>query len=290
MVLLLTALAASAFDAGIRAVRPMHVCAVGVATGGRHTHLLRMASDGTRDALKQSLICSARGFRSAQEEWWAQQSSAPGGAPLQAESFANKEVEMDTSLQTMRDRTIELVQQLAAANPTEAPFAGWRTQAGSALLEGTWELLFTTGADATFRSSASSAASTYQQIDSRKGHFTNCVDFGAPDAKLRGFRVLVAGYPLSDTEVALKFRRVTLLRRSRWFKTLVFPLPPSFVLRAAARWGSKGRAALSNRGAGFRMLYLDDDLRCHVTFDGQYFVQRRKEAAAFSYDAAQEFF
>ena len=28
-------------------------------------------------------------------------------------------------------------------------------------------------------------------------------------------------------------------------------------------------------GAGFTLLYLDDDLRMHRTFDGQYFVQQR---------------
>ena len=29
------------------------------------------------------------------------------------------------------------------------------------------------------------------------------------------------------------------------------------------------------KGAGFTLLYLDDDLRMHRTFDGQYFVQQR---------------
>ena len=71
-----------------------------------------------------------------------------------------------------------------------------------------------------------------QEIDGDKGYFVNCVDFDAPDAKLRGFRVVVKGKRLSDTEVQLYFRRVKLLRRSRWLKSVVIPLPPSWLQRA----------------------------------------------------------
>ena len=46
-------------------------------------------------------------------------------------------------------------------------------------------------------------------------------------------------------------------------------------MRALARRASRGKAQLSDRGAGFTMLYLDDDLRMHKTFDGQFFVQQR---------------
>ena len=69
-----------------------------------------------------------------------------------------------------------------------------------------------------------------------------------------------------------------LLRRSRLFKTIVVPLPPSWLLRAISRWASRGKGQLSQRGAGFKLLYLDDDMRMHLTFDGQYFVQRRPGA------------
>jgi len=71
---------------------------------------------------------------------------------------------------------------------------------------------------------------------------------------------------------------VKLLRRSRLFKTIVVPLPPSWLLRAISRWASRGKGQLSQRGAGFKLLYLDDDMRMHLTFDGQYFVQRRPGA------------
>jgi len=86
---------------------------------------------------------------------------------------------------------------------------------------------------------------------------------------------VVKGQKISDTEVQLRFRRVKLLRRSRFLRTLIIPLPPSGLLRAIARWASRGKAQLSSRGAGFQMLYLDHDLRMHKTFDGQFFVQQR---------------
>ena len=31
----------------------------------------------------------------------------------------------------------------------------------------------------------------------------------------------------------------------------------------------------SDRGAGFKLLYVDENLRIHQTFDGLYFVQKR---------------
>lgn len=197
-------------------------------------------------------------------------------APLQAEEISNIDVsDASTELSSLRNVTVDLIDQLAQSNPTPAPFDGWRDGGGSKL-SGRWNLLFTTGADATFRPSKDKGtATTFQEIDGDKGYFVNCVDFDAPDAKLRGFRVVVKGKRLSDTEVQLYFRRVKLLRRSRWLKTIIIPLPPSWFLRAIARRASRGKAEISDRGAGFTLLYLDDDLRMHRTFDGQYFVQQR---------------
>ena len=63
-------------------------------------------------------------------------------------------------------------------NPTPTPFAGWRGKdADSSPLDGTWRLLFTTAADATFRKTDSQGeADTYQEISAKRGHFVNCVD------------------------------------------------------------------------------------------------------------------
>ena len=91
------------------------------------------------------------------------------------------------------------------------------------------------------------------------------------------------GRKLSGTEVQLLFRRVRLLRRSRFprfFGTITIPLPPPWLLRALGRVLSRGKADKSDRGAGFEIIYLDDDTRMHRTFDGLYFVQQRLPPAA----------
>ena len=230
--------------------------------------------------VKAQLLTSCEEFKAAQEAQWAEEAAAgvpDSKTPLQAESIANIDVTgASTKLSSLRNATVDLIDQLAQSNPTPAPFAGFREAGGGNKLSGSWKLLFTTGADATVRPSKDKGAATvYQEIDGDKGYFVNCVDFDAPDAKLRGFRVVVKGKRLSDTEVQLYFRRVKLLRRSRWLKSIVIPLPPSWLLRAVARRASRGKAELSDRGAGFTLLYLDDDLRMHRTFDGQYFVQQR---------------
>jgi hypothetical protein len=203
---------------------------------------------------------------------------------------------MDENLAQLRNETIALVEDLSTRSPTPEPFAGWRRRGwgrqrqerGSSPLEGKWMLLFTTGADATFRKTdEQGAATTYTQISAERGHVVNCVDFSSNTSKLQGFRVVVAGYPISADEVQLKFRRVKLLRRSRWLSTITIPLPPSRVLRALSRWASRGKGQLSQRGAGFKILYLDDDMRMHLTFDGQYFVQMRPAAYEAALQAAQ---
>ena len=96
------------------------------------------------------------------------------------------------------------------------------------------------------------------------------------------FRVVVEGDALSDTDVQLRFRRIVLLRRSRFprlFGRIVIPLPSPRLLRTLGRVLSRGKADQSSRGAGFEMLYVDADTRMHRTFDGLYFVQRRLDAA-----------
>ena len=244
--------------------------------------------------LKEQLIQSCAAFKAAQKaEWDAQDAKGVGPqqatgerlkSPLKAEGFGNVEVSAESErLAAAKAETIRLIEALATRNPTSAPFDGWQTTKGCAL-EGTWRLLFTTGADATFRpSNTSGTPKTFQRIDTRKGLFVNCVDFAKPQGKLEGFRVVVAGKPLSQTEVSLSFKRVKLLRRSRvrLLRTLVIPLPPGWLLRGIARWASRGKAQLSKRGAGFEMLYLDDELRMHKTFDGQYFVQQRDATETF---------
>ena len=261
-----------------------------------------MSTEPSTAEIKASLLASARAFKDAQEAKWeaeaviesntfatsedvgsskvSEQVDERLASPLKAEGFGNVELGYDEKLGALRNETVALIEELALRNPTPVPLAGWRERGADApacKLQGTWRLLFTTGADATFRKTNSTGkAVTFQNIDATKGYFTNCVDFPfAASSKLRGFRVVVKGKRLSDNEVQLYFRRVKLRRRSRFLRSLIIPLPPSGLLRAIARFASRGKAQLSRRGAGFQMLYLDDDLRMHKTFDGQYFVQQR---------------
>jgi len=249
-----------------------------------------------RAELKRRVVNSATLFRLAQQERWAQEEAEPAStfalgregddavqaerikSPLAAEGFGNVEIGADQRLDGLKSEVIENMMALTAQNPTPRPLEAWRKGEPCAL-DGRWDLLFTTGADATFRkTSEQGEATTFTVVDGSKGTITNCVDFSSESAKLQGFRVVVAGYPLSDDELQLKFRRVKLLRRSRIFKKLTVPLPPSWLLRSLSRWASRGKGQLSERGAGFKLLYLDDDLRMHRTFDGQYFVQQRPRA------------
>jgi len=234
------------------------------------------AGDTTSDrcGLKSQLIALCTAFKTAQVAQWDvdMTNGMQPKAPLQAEDIANIDVSSASmALSSLRNATVDVINKLAQSNPTTEPLSGNK-------LDGRWKLLFTTAADATFRPSKDKgSATTYQDVffDGNKGYFINCVDFDSPHSKLRGFRVVVKGKRLSDTEVQLYFRRVKLFRRSRWLNVIVIPLPPSWFLRFLARRGSHGKAKLSDRGAGFTLLYLDDDLRMHQTFDGQYFVQQR---------------
>lgn len=204
---------------------------------------------------------------------------------FEAESFASQSIQLSDELVALRNKTVAAIHCLAELNPTPRPVLGWRGFGGApsseCVLNGTWKLLFTDAADATFKRGKRGNASTSQEIDAEQGWFVNCVDFSAEKSKLRGFRVFVEGRALSDNEMQLLFRKVRLLRRSRWpklFGQITIPLPSPDLLRNIGRFFAKakgGKVNPSDRGAGFRLLYVDDDLRIHQTFDGLFFAQRR---------------
>lgn len=206
------------------------------------------------------------------------------GALLEAESAGAREVELGSELQEQRDKIVSLIEQLADLNPTAEPLAGWQglnsMDPSECGLNGVWKLLWTNAADATFRMGKRGNATTFQVIDAAVGTFTNAVNFDG-SSKLKAFRVVVAGEALNSKEVQLIFKRVVLLRRSRFprfFGKITIPLPNPKALRWLSRKLSRGKADQSSRGAGFCMLYLDKDFRMHRTFDGLYFVQRRLDA------------
>merc|ERR1711976_530746 len=132
----------------------------------------------------------------------------------------------------------------------------------------------TTAADASFSESPKRGEiTTSQEVDPDIGTLTNVVDFER--GKIKGFRVVVAGEAVADDEIELLFRRVEILRESRFprlFGRIVFPIPAK-LLRQLNRFLSKGKA--NPRGPYFQLQYHDNDLRMHKTGEGNWFIQRR---------------
>lgn len=270
---------------------------------GQHRAVVQRAGGGASDELhkrKCELIELCDDFRAKQEDTWdmmdkeKQLADAAGGkgsdsksSLLEAESFAAQQTQLTEELGSLREKIVDAISRIAAQNPTPEPLRGWRgfgdASPSECMLNGTWKLLFTDAADATFRKGKRGAANTFQEIDAATGWFVNCVDFSNPDNKLKGFRVFVEGDALSSSEIQLSFRKVRLLRRSRFpklFGQITIPLPNPALLRNLGKFFARAKDTdkgvnPSNRGAGFKLLYIDQDLRIHRTFDGLYFVQRR---------------
>mmetsp|Transcript_21128 Transcript_21128/g.60582 ORF Transcript_21128/g.60582 Transcript_21128/m.60582 type:complete len:361 (+) Transcript_21128:130-1212(+) len=168
---------------------------------------------------------------------------------------------------------IDLAEELIKLNPTPNPTYGFKRYGGGdpteCKLGGQWQLRFTTAADASFdRNEKRGKISTSQEIDCAEGTLTNVVDF--EHGKLGGFRVVVEGSPVNDAELDLTFRRVNILRKSRFprlFGKLSVRLP-SRLLRRLNR-------DKDERGPYLTIKYLDDDFRIHQSGTGNYFIQSR---------------
>lgn len=168
---------------------------------------------------------------------------------------------------------IDLAEELIKLNPTPNPAYGFRGYDGGdpadCKLGGKWKLRFTTAADASFdKNEKRGKISTSQEIDCEKGTLTNVVDFER--GKLEGFRVVVAGTPVSDAEIDLSFQQVNILRESRFprlFGKLSFRLPSRLLRRL-----NKDK---DQRGPFLAIKYLDDDMRIHQSGSGNYFIHSR---------------
>ena len=187
---------------------------------------------------------------------------------LTSDSF--KQMKLDVG--ETGNKVIELAEQLSLLNPTPIPTWGFKEYGGVAAkenkLNGQWKLRFTTASDASFAETKERGlANTSQIIDAEKGTFTNVVDF--EKGKLRGFRVVVDGKPLSNTDIQLAFKSVKLLRKSS--REITIRLPSRFI-----RWLATRNKAQDDRNAPYLSLkYLDEDLRIHLTDSNNWFVQSR---------------
>lgn len=204
---------------------------------------------------------------------------------LTSDSFRQMKLDVGTA----GDKIIELAEQLALLNPTPIPTLGFKQYGGvpssESKLSGRWKLRFTTAADASFsESKVRGVATTSQVIDTEKGTLTNVVDF--EKGKLKGFRVVVAGTPTSNTDIDLSFKKVKLLRESRFPRLFgeVSIWLPSRLIRWLASRKSEGTAVDNDEGSNskrsgpyLQLRYLDDDFRMHTTDSGNWFIQSRLE-------------
>ena len=208
---------------------------------------------------------------------------------LTSDSFRQETLNVGKSGQAV----IELAEQLSLLNPTPIPTLGFKqykvdtsdtasSSNQSSKLEGNWKLRFTTASDASFpKSTKRGVTTTSQVINTEKGTFTNVITF--EKGKLNGFEVVVQGNVLSDTDIGLSFKKVNILRKSRFprlFGKITIRLP-SRLIRLFASKNKKvddndnNGDSSSKRGPYLRLRYVDDDLRMHTTDSGNWFIQTR---------------
>ena len=245
--------------------------------------------DTARHMAKKQLRQACEDFRKAQLEVWAaeaRQDSGLGkekdriGGLFGAESLGTARLQVGE----LGNKTLALAEKLAAHNPTPEPVVGWKgygtgeVEGSSCILDGTWKKLFTTAADATFKPSERRGnAIVTQDVNATSGVFTNIIRFDGTENKVREFRVTICGTAEASDTISLDFRRITLLRRSRFprlFGTVNIYLPPRGFINAIAKWGSRGKADAAPK-AEMKLLFVDHELWVHRTGEGNIFVQER---------------
>ena len=201
------------------------------------------------------------------------------GGILSSDSFRQAKLEVGE----LGAKVIEMAEQLSLLNPTPIPTLGFKHYGGAlpseSKLGGIWKLRFTTAADASFPNSAKrGVATTSQVIDATEGTLTNVVDF--EKGKLKGFRVVVEGEPVSETTMRLSFKKVKILRQSRFprlFGEITIRLPSRLIRWLGSTRKEEELADDSNLGPYLQLRYLDDNLRMHTTNTGNWFIQTRLE-------------
>lgn len=182
------------------------------------------------------------------------------------------------------DRVMALADELASANPNPSALEKFGTAAGGdGPLNGTWQLLFTTAADATFsRNTTRGEAKVSNIVDAAAGTVTNCISFlpgaGGEEPAAEWLRVRLTAQPENPLRLALTFRYVQ-ARIRRFFGiplggrrlTLTLPVPGPLLTRILSFFTRRPPPR-----PYFDILYLDDNLRVHRTGEGNLFVQQRE--------------
>jgi len=179
------------------------------------------------------------------------------------------------------NRILGLVRDLERAEKCRGALRYFGTADGALCpLNGTWRLLFTTAADATFsRNSTRGGAAVSNIVDAVAGTITNCIDFEPrEDGKsptLEQLRVRLTAQAESDVRLVLAFRYVK-AQLTRLFGiplgrrrvTVKLPVPAPLITRIRSIFNRKPPPK-----PYFDLLYLDNTLRVHRTGEGNIFVQ-----------------
>ena len=199
------------------------------------------------------------------------------------------------------DSIFQTVEELSKVNPTpEATLGlGDKTLDESSVppLEGAWNLLFSTAADASFsRDSKRGDATAGNIVDARKGKITNVIKF-APSIDDKGnetpkavdeLRVKLAATAEGANRVNLVFKYVAVKFTKFFFLpirwTLYIPVPGPTIGKIVIGLSNLKRKLLRKQEpkrelpkAFFDVLFLDQDLRVHKTGEDNLFVQARPE-------------
>jgi hypothetical protein len=196
-------------------------------------------------------------------------------------------------------RIIAMIDQLVQLNPTPTPNMGWKDHSTAETLmgrnvlnsmDGVWRLRFTTSADEKTTQGRRGPQTITQMVNTTVGTLTNVIEFKEHPGKVKGFRVVYQGQAVSDTGLDLQYQRLVIDRRSRWrLHTVVVPLAgvvvPRFIRKRIPRPAEDNRLRLLRQGAApdkvkaaplqLETLYLDEEMRIHVTGDGNYYIHTR---------------
>ena len=214
-----------------------------------------------RDVLRDALLTAVDGFPSVA-------TATPSPPPMSPVSFPDDIVPI-----------IQLIDALVALNPTATPTAGWMTCNAPGLLDGVWMLRFTTSAVAP--PGRRGPPTITQMVNMTVGRITDVVEFKQHAGKVKGYRVAYEGPAVSATGLDLACTRLVVDRRSRW-KLASVRVPfagfvvPRFFRRDVARPTADARFPnLRAASAAVEIVYLDDEVKIHVTGDGNYHVHSR---------------
>lgn len=182
-------------------------------------------------------------------------------------------VQQDDISSAKKDMILDTASRLSYIYPPDIPFAGWSETTHNPL-NGTWELLYTTAPDATV-----TMGKVYQEVNTKKGTFTNIIRFNSEIKKLKEIRVLIEGTPdeNADNRINLNFKRFTIFRNSRFgkkVKKLSIPIPSFSFLKTIASTLMINSGTVMNNPYK-TVMYVDDDMRIHRSSANKWYIQKR---------------